>query len=137
MRWQVIWEKKVSGGGGNGGCCRASRQQIIESCRSPQVCSHCRANRKGIYRGRQICSHCRVNRPRIIESSRGCDVCSQSCRSRASTRGNIVELTIRQLYGTFSIRYADGCKSAAAATKPTTLLRIALLSIIKSRVEHH
>src|ERR1700756_5530812 len=28
-------------------------------------------------------------------------------------------------------------KSAAAATKPTTLLRIALLSIIKSRLEHH
>src|ERR1700752_656089 len=28
-------------------------------------------------------------------------------------------------------------KSAAAATKPTTLLRIAFLSIIKRRVEHH
>jgi len=32
------------------------------------------------------------------------------CRSRASTRGNIVELTVRQLYRTFSIRYADGCQ---------------------------
>src|SRR5690348_11990104 len=86
---------------GDRGRCRASRQQIIERCRSPQVCSHCRANRKGICRGGQVCSHCRVNRPHKIESSRGRDACSQS---RVTTRGNIVELNVRQIYRTFSIR---------------------------------
>jgi hypothetical protein len=51
-----------------------------------------------------------LTRPRKIESSRGRDACSQGCRSRTSTRCDIVELTVRQLYGTFSIRYADGCQ---------------------------
>ena len=45
-----------------------------------------------------------------INNNIGITTASHVCRTRASTRGNIVELTVRQLYRTFSIRYADGCQ---------------------------
>ena len=66
-----------------------------------------------------------------INNNVGITTASHVCRSRASTRGNIVELTVRQLYLTFSIRYADGCQKRRGGRQTNNVLRIALFSIIE------
>jgi hypothetical protein len=83
------------------GSCRVKRQQIIECLR--------------------------VKRQQSIELLRG----RHACRSLASTRGDLVELTARQRYRTFGIRYADGRQQRRCWHQTNNLTMHRTLSIIK------
>jgi len=65
----------------------------------------CESRGKKVEKRELIIELLRVSRQQSIEL---CRSRRQGCRSLAITRADLVELTVRQRYRTFSIRYADG-----------------------------
>src|SRR6266850_3700708 len=88
----------------------------------------CESRGKKVKKRELIIELLRVNRQQSIELLRGR---RQGCRSLAITRGDLVELAVRQRYGTFSIRYADGRQQRHCGHQTNYLTMHRTLSIIK------